>query len=50
MVNRELKEQPFVYKDYIASIEYGRQDNKFIGRVKGMMPTIEFCGTDMVIE
>lgn len=47
MVNRELKEQPFVYKDYIASIEYSRQDNKFIGRVKGMMPTIEFCGTDI---
>lgn len=44
---RDTENLPFVYKGYTATIEYSRQDNTFVGYVKGLIPIIEFSGKDI---
>ena len=46
-MNTPVEEQPFVYKGYMASIEYDRQENNFIGRIKGVIPLMDFVGNDI---
>ena len=46
-MNTPVKEQPFVYKGYMASIEYDRQENNFVGRIKGVIPLMDFAGKDI---
>lgn len=46
-MNTPVEEQPFVYKGYMASIEYDRQENNFIGRIKGVVPLMDFVGNDI---
>lgn len=46
-MNTPVDEQPFVYKGYMASIEYDRQENNFVGRIKGVIPIMDFTGKDI---
>ena len=46
-MNTPVGEQPFVYKGYMASIEYDRQENNFVGRIKGVIPIMDFTGRDI---
>lgn len=46
-VNKDLADEPFVYKGYVASITYSRQNNALMGCVKGLYPEIVFKGNSI---